>query len=589
MNRRKLRNALRIALTLLAVGCSRAPSHPPAFSADWLDDRGQSIGDLEVRLRGTKAASADVVVAVAGIGKEQKLLGVPLTGGARWLFVHPLDGRPILTGDVVVGAGGGEVFALSSATGKLLWKHPLSGASLVSAGSDGRTTALVLSRATRSALWFVDREGNVSQQLETEKLLGVPAVLGGIAFVPWDSQYVSAIDTASGEEVARVVVREKVSRALTIGGELYFGEAAFVRFDHAIRLASGGGATRIVVPAREQAGTPRLFLPGAQSVPAAANAYDRVRLFARPAPRNEQPGLDANHFYATYIRLVLGFDAGGKLAWVHTHPKEIAGGEAVAQGLLLCDEDGSIDVLDARTGHAIRQASFGEPIQSCVVRADSYKAKPSISNRSLGEQIAEAVSSRETTLAIGQRLLLRELATLSDEGATKTLVDVASDSRAAPVLVSDARAALAKRRNGAPFMLASLGKHYDFLRDVLIGPPVGPIAEALASMKDTRAASLLTSHLLDPANSDEDVRSAGAALAVLATSAELPALRRFFAMYRAAATSEPVAHAVGSVAEAILRLDPKDGRALLELAVKDPMTVPSVSAHLEKLLASAKE
>jgi outer membrane protein assembly factor BamB len=272
---------------------------------------------------------------------------------------------------------------------------------------------------------------------------------------------------------------------------------------------------------------------------------------------------------------------------VHTHASDVIGGEAVAGGILLCDEEGKIIVLDARTGQVTSQASFGEPIKSCVAHADTYKSLPAPGGApSLGQQISEAVSNREASLATAQRLLLRELGTLEDETATKTLVDIASDSRSAPVLIADARAAIATRRNGVSFMLTALGRHYDFLRDVLASPPVGPIADALAAMKDPKGAPLLASHLLDPADTDEDIRRAAAALATLATKDELPTLRRFFATYRGTAETEDVGVAVASAGEAILRLDPKDGRALVDHAAKDPTTVPIARARLDALLTA---
>src|SRR5206468_1874581 len=136
-----------------------------------------------------------------------------------------------------------------------------------------------------SVILIVRRDGSLERQIETEKQLGEPAVVGGIVFVPWSNQYVSAIDAATGDELGRVVLRDKVSRALTIGGSLYFGEVAYVRFDDKIRLASGGGASRIALPTRELPGTPRLLIPGTEKQPAVANARDRDRLFARPSSK----------------------------------------------------------------------------------------------------------------------------------------------------------------------------------------------------------------------------------------------------------------------------------------------------------------
>jgi outer membrane protein assembly factor BamB len=156
------------------------------------------------------------------------------------------------------------------------------------------------------------------------------------------------------------------------------------------------------------------------------------------------------------------------------------------------------------------------------------------------------------------------------------------------VLVDDARTALAARRNGQSFMIAALNQHYDFLHDVLRSPPVGPIADALAAMKDPNAASLIAAHLFDPAISDDDVRRAAAALATVATPKELPQLKQFFAMYRGTAASDEVGISVGSVAEAMLRLDAKGTRPIIEAAASDSMTKDSTKAKLEQLLSATK-
>lgn len=173
------------------------------------------------------------------------------------------------------------------------------------------------------------------------------------------------------------------------------------------------------------------------------------------------------------------------------------------------------------------------------------------------------------------------------EVATKTLIDLASDPRTPPVVVTDARAALATRRTGASHMLSALERHYDYLKDILTAPPVGPLADALAAMKESRAAPLLAAHLLDPQDSDDDVRRAAAALAVLATAAEKKPLEQFFSMYRGTAGTDEIALAVGSVGEALLRVDGKEGRALVEAASKDPMTVEAARGRLEALLGAA--
>ena len=576
-----------VALGLATSACASDPGRPKIFSTDWVDDQGRSIGDVQNRLRGARpGASADLVVAVAG--NNDKILGLPLAGGSPWTFQHALDTRPIIAGGVVVASGGNEVFALDAATGKQLWARPTGGVPLLGAGDDGAITAVSLSRGGGSTLLIVGRDGAVKRQIETDKALGDPAVVAGIVFVPWQNQYVSAIDPSTGDELGRVVLRDKVSRALSIGGTLYFGELGYVRFDERISQASRGGASRVVIPSRELPGTPRLLVPGTERLPPAANARDRDRLFARPSSGDGQLGVDSNRFYASYFRLAFGFDAQkGNLGWVHTHGADLIGGEAIAGGVLVCDETGKLTVLDARTGVVSAEKSFGQPIQSCVVQADSWRA-PAATNAApaLVQQITDALLTREASLATAHRLLLRELATMEDEIATKTLIDLASDPKTSPVVVTDARAALAARRNGAGHMMTALGRRYDYLKDVLTGPPVGPIADALAAMKETKAAPLLAGHLLDPNLSDEDVRRTAAALAVLASSAEKKQLETFFAMYRAAAETEDVGVAVGHVGEALLRIDPKGGRALVESAVKDRMTIEATRGRLQALLSA---
>ena len=175
---------------------------------------------------------------------------------------------------------------------------------------------------------------------------------------------------------------------------------------------------------------------------------------------------------------------------------------------------------------------------------------------------------------------------MDDELATKTLVDAASDPRTSPDLLPDARTALANRRNGASFMEVALARHYDFLKDVLRTPPVGPIAQALGAMKEKPSASLLAAHLLDPADTDDDIRQTAAALAVVAGPTEGPALREFFGMYRATAEGDDMAAAVVSVGEALASLGDKPSHAQVEAAASDPTTVPYARDRLAALLSA---
>ncbi|HEY3818842.1 MAG TPA: PQQ-binding-like beta-propeller repeat protein [Polyangiaceae bacterium] len=575
-----------VAALALVAACGGGQTRSSLFSTNWEDDGGASIARVWQRVGGMSIPeSADVVVGVAG--NNDKLIGAPIGGGSKWTFAHPLDARPVVTGNIVVGSGGNEAFALDAKNGSVLWRRPTGGIPLLGAGDDGTVTVITFRKAggVGNVLLAVAHDGQVVRQIETDKPLGAPAVLGRLAFVPWADQYVSVIDLANGDEAARVTLREQTSRAWTEGGSLWFGEAGFIRFDEHIKDASRGKATTVTVPARELPGSPKLMPSGDRALPPVADATDKVHIYARPVGTDSGAAIEDDRWYATYFRVAMGFGAGkGKLAWVHLHGSDLLGGAAAAGGVVLCDEQGKVVELEAKSGGIVGEMDLGEPVKACVVNVDARRVNGTPNEVvPLAQQLAAVVRADDPQLAVAQKLLLRELATTQDELATKTLVDLASDVRTSPDLLVEARTALANRRNGAAYMEAALAKHYDFLKDVLRAPPVGPIAQALGAMKEKAAAPLLASHLLDPADTDDDVRQAAAALAVVAGPDQLPTLRQFFGMYRASAADDDIAAAVVSAGQALIALEDS---GVVVAASKDPSTVPYARERLEALVAS---
>lgn len=570
------------------AACGGGGGRPALFAMEWEDDGGTSIAAVRQKLSSqTPKPGVDVAVGVAG---TDKVVGLPL-GRGKWTFQHALDVRPTIAGGIVLVSGGGETVGIDATSGQKLWARPTGAMTLRGAGDDGAVTVMSFGQPANggSVLLGIDRAGSVVRQIETQRALGIPAVLGGVALVPWSGQYLTAVDLLSGDELGRALLREKASRVWTVGGGVYFGEVGLFRFDDAIRLASKSGATHLAVPSREFPGNPTMFSPGEDVVRPGATATDKVRLWARPAAPSGPLAYDSNRFYATYFRIVMAFDAQNKtLGWVVNRAADVIGAAAGAGSIVVCDESGALLTLDAQTGGTVSEQSFGEAIKSCVVQLDGWhapgapKAMPA-----LADQLSAALLNRDSEMATGQRLLLREMAALEDETATKTLVELASDPRTVPVLVDDARIAIASRKNGTSSMLAALERHYDFLKDVLRAPPVGPIAQALGNMKDKQGSAPLASHLLDPQSTDDDVKRAAAALVGLAGPAELPALQQFVSMYRGTADSEDVASAVGSAVQAILNAGGPNGRKFVDAAIADPMTQPAIKARLAAIVQAA--
>lgn len=557
----------------LGVGaCGGATARHPVFSTDWQNDHGRSIGELQRRLAKAEApAGIPIAVGVTASG----LVGAPLDGSAVWRSPADVRARPVVTGDVVVAMGRANVLLLDARSGQRLWELAHGGRTLIGAGDDGQVTALTLSTTGgRSALVTVDRSGNKLLELPSRRALGTPAVLGGVVFVPWGNQYVSAIEAATGEEVARLLMRDQVTRAMNLGGQLYFGQRVLLRFDEEVEHAWQGGGHRFKVPERELPGQPRWFESGERFQPAAAAAREKIRLLA--LPRGEGERLLA----ATYFRVALGMAGDqAKLRWVRRFERDVLGAAAAQGGFVFCDASGQVTAVDER-GRTSASTELKERLQNCVVQAAAYEVEDGEGNTSLTEQLAEVVRLPDTELATAQRLLLEELAQLDDPQATQVLIELVSDATTPHELGARARVLLAGRRTGAEHMLKALERHYDFLSGVLRPPPVGPLAEALAALNERRAAPLLAEHLNDPANPPGDVQRAAKALERLAGPSEAEELKTFFAMYRASADQAEMTDAVLSVGRALLRLGGHEEIRLVRDAARDPLTQPAVKQGL---------
>jgi hypothetical protein len=569
-------------VSFLLAGCASAPA-PHGLFEPGQSDSGTGIAKVEERLRSTAHASP---VAVAVGVTADGLVGATVPGGKPWRRPGVVSSLPEVTvSGVVVGTAGGAAFGLDGKAGTRLFEFGADGYLLRGAADDGRFTVLSLGKEASDAsrLVAIERGGAVVLDLETEFALGRPAVVGGVAFVPWRGQYVSAIDLERGQEIGRALLRELVTYALDLDGALWFGERGFARFDEKIRYAQSFQATRFQWKPRELPGKPVWLGSGHEPSRVDRTALAKIRVYAAPSAKD--PGALASGAYAaTYFRVVYGFgQKDGKLLWTDALPADVLGGAAAASGFLFCDANGSVHAYDP-AGRAAAPTALGQKLVACRVGASGLTVSSGEARGSLAAQIEKTVGSVDSTMAAAEGLLIDELGKLEDPAVTRILIAFAESSRLPPAQREAATTLLAGRRSGADDMLAALARHYDFISDEQ-APPVGPLADALAAMGEKRAAPLLARHLQDPATSLEDVARAAKALEVLASAEELPALRTFFALYRATADEPELFGAVLSVARALVRLGGGEGRGIVERASNDPMTVPEVAKELPKLLS----
>jgi outer membrane protein assembly factor BamB len=573
-----------VALLLVAAcGGGRAPS--TAFSKSWNSDSGETAARLEQRLRGAPRP-ANVAVAV-GV-TETALVGSELPAGRSWRRAGAVDSMPsIAANGMVFGTGDGEVFGLDGRSGNPVFSVSASGYRLRGGADDGTFSVLSLAKERTSRLLVVNRQGGRVLDLTTDEALGRPAIRAGIAFVPWGGQYVSAIDVTTGVEQARLLLRELVSHALDVGGTLFFGERALVRFDDKIKFAESFQATRFAFEPRKLPGTPRWLPNGTEPELIDRTALPKIRLYAQPEAASVPVRLANEGYAASYFRAVYGFAADGKLRFTDAFASDTLGGASAASGYAFCDAGGKVHLYD-RAGGLGPVLDLGSRLVACSVGASGLEVPAGRPRGSLAEQIESTVTRLDASMAAAEKLLIGELATIQDPSVTRILIGFAEDPRLPPEERKTAGVLLSKRRNGEDEMLAALGRHYDFVSGEQ-PPPLGPIADALAAVGDQRAAPLLARHLNDPANELDDIERAAAALETLATRAEAGELRTFFALYRATADEPSLVAAVISAAKALVRVGGAESRALLDRAAADPLTQPDVQRGITKLLAPDEE
>lgn len=434
--RRDLLNALvlkagtLLTCALLTASCGGGQTQGAAFDGASLDD-GSRMASLQQQLASvTIPRGADVAVGVFG---ERSLVGVKLEGGDPWTFEHPLSCRPVLAGNVVVGVGQSEMFGLDALTGKLLWTRKAGGCPR-GAADDGKIT-VVSTRPVNGEggiVVAIDRDGLVVRQIEDESNIGVPAIAFGFLFLPWDARYVSAYDLSIGEETARVRLPGHVTRAFTLGGALFFGDGSAIRFDDRIARAEQGSGSMITLPKRALPDHPVWMSSGNETPPIKADLADKARLYARPEASG--PAAVAGGLYAaTNGRVAMGLRASdGSLVWAHAHDAVFLGGAAYTGGFALCDSEGRVTFLDARTGAVAGSALLGIPIDACLVQADAFAKIAPDAPRPLRDEIASAIHLQQPDAANIQRFLLAELVTSPDEEATSTLIQLVREDAAPP-------------------------------------------------------------------------------------------------------------------------------------------------------------
>lgn len=573
------------SIAALALGCGGAPGLSLTFPDNQPDEL------RAVLARADERAAPDPPVAV-GLA-ERQLYAFDLEAG-RLAWQQPVeDARtaPAIAGELVVLQEGERVVARRLTDGSVALALPAGNLGLVGAAGEGELAAIVLSTGgavgARSRV-FIVRGGGVASQLALEVAAGAPAVRGGLVFLPWGNQNVSAIDGETGAELARLRFLDGVVghvRASPAG--LVFGQGGAGRFAAEVSREAVGWYEPDVsaLPGRAP-----LWRSAYEPPAGPESAAHKIALAWAPAAGEGPLRMTDDTVYLRFYRMVFGLAQDGlSPRFVYEHPADVVGAAACEGGVLLADAEGGLTFVGA-DGRARLRAETGMAPSVVALRIEGF-TPPSEAGPApppLADQLLGAAQSTDARLVPARAFAVRQLAAQPEAGVTEHLI-VLCDERALPAdLRRAACEALGGRELGGDAVLAALGRRASYLAGTR-PPPVGALATVAARMGEPRAVPLLIGHLRDPETPLADFPALAAALAQLADETAVEPLEDFLWLYHAEGEDPALAAALGHVARALVTLAGPVGRDEVQRVMDAPFTTAAVRAQLAAALQAAAD
>jgi hypothetical protein len=587
------------ALLLLCAACAGAPS---AFAPRYPDNVEESLTQMVQRAAAAPARTA-LPIGV-GVSASNQLYAYDLAGRkVLWQAQSQPRFAPLLAGSTVVVQEGSRIVGLDLKTGAARFQFDTAGMNLIGADGEGDASVITLASGqgtfAKGRVVFV-RNGSRAWTRELNFPVGVPALAGTVVLIPWSNQYLSGLEASSGEEFARLRTREGViSHAFVSGGHVYAGSqhgiATLSREIIATNLTAG---PHYIPPQQELPGRPA-FLRDAYSaapLPAPESAQNRVRLTWLPELASGQaPSLTlaGGNLYLVFYRFLFALDPVDLgLHWVYTHDVDLVGARAQTDGILIADARGQVRYLSSVSGATLWQEKNGPPSLDLEFPGDQAAVgssnRPTMAQIDLRKQLAAAAQDADSRLVPVRLLAVQLLAQLQDPAATQDLLALCEDDRTTIAVRKSACNALRERKTGNEHVLAALQRHASFLAGTS-APPVGALAKAAATQKETRAAGLLITQLQDPGTPTPGLPEVVQALGDLKDASVADALARFLLLYHADPVDEHLARATELVPDALVKLQGEKARAALTLVAEDSLGAGGTQAAARKALAKLDE
>ncbi len=587
-----------VVVTWIALAACGGGGASPVFRTLFPDNREGDVREVLSRIEAQAAtpdASAGPLVVAAT--KSHVLAHDPSAGRTIWKRAHRARSRPIITPRAVLFLENDEVVALDPARGRELWREAVEDNYLGAAGDEERVfvafgTAVAATAAATErragALLALDAEtGDTLWRLESDRQYGTPAVAGDLVLLPWDRQYLSILEAATGKEIARVRLRDDAILFVTnVGGSVYYGSRGLYRLTPRSSTGSQAESTYLAPPATTLPGDPRAWTDGFVAMQDEALA-DHIRLYVRPGGEGETIEVADDVFYFLFFRYVFGLSPeGGDVRWAARLEHESLAATTIDAGLFVVTESGDLVLLDAEKGLVRWRSSMGvSGLVSAAVDVAGFRPRADLqpADTPLREQLLEIANDRDNRLAPARAFAAEQIGKLAGAEATRDLLAIVA-RRDAPQVIRDAAGqALLGRRAGAADVLEALRVQHDFLEG-RAAAPVAPLAAALASIREQRAVPVLLDHLEDPATDREDLPELIAALGEIGDRRAQGPLEDFVVRYHADDALGARPAATKAAADAVVMLGGRPARRTLAEIADDPFTLPDLRDHIRALL-----
>jgi PQQ-like domain len=587
-----------LALATLA-GCAGTPE---AFSPRYGDNNEGELATLVDRLE--KAPQREQPAVAVGVSQERAELYGYDVGERRVLWQKPAKPRfvPLIAGASVVTQEGDQVVGRDLATGRQRFSISSDGQALVGADGAGSSVLFTLTSGqgtfAKSRVVMMD-DGTKRWTRTLDAPVGVPALVGEVALVPWSMQYLSGLSAADGDEFARLRLRDGViSEAFAASGQVYAGSKHGIgALTREIATGSLSKGPHYAPPKDELPGRPAFLRDayGAAPLPSPDSAQNRIRLVFRPrVSGGAQIALDAGNLYLMFYRFVFALDQKDLgLRWVYAHDVDLVGATANDGGVLLGDMRGGMLMLAARSGRPVFQENNGLPSVTMEFPPNLPGLSSAAGDRpptqdEVRQQLTAAAQDPDSRLVPMRLLAVRLLAGLDDPDATASLLGLCDEELTTIAVRKAACSALADRKLGTDYILKALTRHADYLAGTS-APPVGALAKAAAAQQVKAAVPLLLQHLADPSTPSTTLPAVVTALGDLGDPQSSLPLTAFMQLYHADAIDEHVARAVELVPAALVKLIGAGAREALTQIANDPQGSEPVQTSAQRALSQLDE